>query len=242
MFLSFSALLSLNAFAPQLFWDAQNTHGRFPANIENVKPEDKKEEPVLCKDESKRDLEAELKKLVEDKEAVLKELKELKNSKKEEPKKEEKKEEVKAVVKNEPAVDVLSIMSQLTSLMISQQQQQQMMMEHMFSMFAQMQKPKSYNTFSSPLAEYLNPFAFDSSSLNPQHFKAQDLFSPFEIGIPHMNNQPAPLLESQRAPAQLENPRFERFQMQPQFKTQYPMPHDGYNFSASDSNFFRVQV
>lgn len=155
-FLSFSALLSVNAFAPQKIWEAKNIIGRAPAADENAdKKETKKDEAIQCKEKSRADLESELKKLVEDKEAILKELKELKD----------KKAQSKEIVNSsENTANVLQIMSQLSSLMISQQQQQQVLMAQMFPLMMQMNSSSSYMGNRS-LAPYMSPYGFNSQNL-----------------------------------------------------------------------------
>ena len=105
MFLSFSALLTVNAFAPQMFWDNNKIQGRFPSSLEedrleqlelDKKEQEKKEElkkneaSIQClKDDKSSKLDEEVKKLMADKEAILKELEELKKDRKENKKEED---------------------------------------------------------------------------------------------------------------------------------------------------------
>ena len=231
MFLTFSALLTVNAFAPQMFWDTKHT-GRFPSSLEEDrlealeiekkekekelakvvenKAEDKKDEQVQClKDDKSYKLEEEIKKLVTDKESILKELADLKKVKKEEPakKEDEKKEEVKKpVAKKEAQEDVLGIMSQLTSLMISQQQQQMMMMQEMFSMMSfahksqQYSSPRSYH--NSYMNEYMSPFAYQHDSFVQREYRSPYSFDTMNYGIGLMWNQ-QPQAQVQPQPARM---------------------------------------
>lgn len=270
MFLTFSALLTVNAFAPQMFWDQQKTTGRAPSSLEEDRLEKleqekkeaaKKEElkkneiTVQClKDDKSSKLDEEIKKLMADKQAIIKELEELKKAKKEDtkedaPKKDEPKKEV---VKADTNQDVLMIMSQLTSLMISQQQQQQMMMQQMFSMMAQ-QKPQyqsPYDSFS-PMSGYMSPYAYMHDSFNNfgyipyAPFSEMGGYQGIGIGYPTARSPYQQQLGGMdRAPSQ---EKMERYYFQPQFQEQsqaqpqqqqQSMPHDGFNFSVNSSNDF----
>ncbi|AUN97150.1 hypothetical protein C0V70_03305 [Bacteriovorax stolpii] len=268
MFFTFSALLTVSAFAPKIFWDQQKTTGRAPSSLEEDRLEKlelekkeatKKEElkkneiTVQClKDDKSSKLDEEIKKLMADKQAIIKELEELKKAKKEDtkedaPKKDEAKKEV---VKTDSNQDVLMIMSQLTSLMISQQQQQQMMMQQMFSMMAQ-QKPQyqsPYDSFS-PVSEYVSPYAYMYDSFNNFGYMPYAPFSEMGgypgIGIGYQPSRSFTPYQQiggmDRAPSQ---EKMERYYFQPQFQEQaqeqqqQPMPHDGFNFSVNSSNDF----
>lgn len=221
MFLSFSALLTVNAFAPQMFWDAKHT-GRFPSSLEEdrlealelqkkeeeQKAEQKKDSVQCLKDDKASKLEEEIKKLMSDKESILKELADLKKEKKEEPaKKEEPKEEVKKpVAKKESQESVLDIMSQLTSLMISQQQQQMMMMQEMFSMMSYSQRsyqnPYSRSMRNSYMDEYMSPFAYQHDSYAQPQYRSPYSFDQMNYGVGLMWNQP-PQAQVQQQPARM---------------------------------------
>ena len=155
----------------------------------------KVEAQVSClKEQQPKDLEADIKKLMEDKEKIMKELEELKAAtkvaKKEdkpEEKKDEKKEEIKddkkdkKLAKTDYNEDIVGIMSQLSSLMISQQQQSMAMMTQMFSMF-QAQQPKQQSSWYSPMSDYMSPYAFNASQYNFPNNKS--IYS-LDYGIGH---------------------------------------------------------
>lgn len=167
---SFSALLTLSAFAPKVFWQENKNVNRLPASVEEAKIEDKKKDVNLVKEEIKikseeatvqclKDkqptaLEAEIKKLMADKEAIMKEIADLK---KEVPSadKKDKKEAPRFTEKEE----IVSLVSQMTSMMITQQQQQQMLMEQMFSMMTQMQSQMPQNQQQN----FMSPYSFNGS-------------------------------------------------------------------------------
>ncbi|MBC7712428.1 MAG: hypothetical protein H7177_03765 [Rhizobacter sp.] len=201
---------------------------------------------VSClKEKQPADLEAQIKKLMEDKEAVVKELAELKKSKKDEPKDEvvkEKKEKKASIADN--TEDVLGIMSQLTSLMISQQQQQMLMMTQMFSMF-QMQQPKQqsqqYNAFS-PLSEYMSPYAFNASSFEFPKNESPYSLSGFNSRIGLNSDYGRSFSSFERAPASQQYESgimFERgaFDETGSFQPQalQPRPHNGFDFRQNTS-------
>jgi hypothetical protein len=201
---------------------------------------------VTClKEKQPADLEAQIKKLVEDKEAVVKELAELKKSKKSDDLFEDKKIEVKQekkIVKSDNTEDVLGIMSQLTSLMVSQQQQQMMMMTQMFSMF-QNQQPKQqsqYNAFS-PLSEYMSPYAFNANSFAMPSYdhSFNDSLYGMENQVGFNANYERVHSNFDRAPAQFDHQAYQSMlpnmsafgndgSIQPQNQT--PRPHNGFNF------------
>ena len=223
---SFSALLTLSAFAPSFLLQEKHNVNRFPASEEAITPpkkslyemremdkhlqdkiEVKKEEAqVSClKDKQPSALEDEIKKLMADKEAIVKEIDELKKSKKEEPKENDKKEVAKADKKD----DYVSLISQMTSLMITQQEQQMMLMQQMFSMMNQMQTPQmkyqQYNPYSFGVDQF---DAFSFSNYYPQAQPSSEFGPRFaQLGQNLSQAQPAmnPYLQ-QRAPAQYEAP------------------------------------
>jgi hypothetical protein len=241
-FLTVSAILAISAMAPNAIWHAANTN-RVPASLE----EDRLEElalkidnkiaavpvvEVTCSNESQEvSLEEQIKKLVADKETILKELAELKKAKKAEEKDEKvelpKKEEVKVVAKTQ-SEDVLGFMSQITSLMISQQQQQTLILTQMFSMM-QNQQPKQASNWYSPLSDYMSPYAFNASSFHyPEH---KSIYS-----LSGMDNSIGLKANYDRAPSSLQEifPDFKRgyFESEGSFtpKAQIAMPHNGYDF------------
>ena len=198
LFLTFSALMAINAFAPHYFWNQTLSSSRSPSSLE----EDRLEELALkekqlaeaeaasknktkasndtvraCTTEAEKlTLDQELKKLLADKEAILKEIAALKDEKKKVaevsdnkviekdiPKKIKEKEIRIASVENN-SQDLIAVMSGLTSLMVSQQQQQMLMMAQMYSMFAQprVQREQSHHEI---IQQYVSPYAFSHSSL-----------------------------------------------------------------------------
>lgn len=192
---SFSALLTLSAFAPKVLWQEKHDINRFPASKEDTKPEgkkleemraegitppkkslyemrelthkieDKKEEAqVSClKDKQQSALEDEIKKLMADKEAIMQEISDLKK-----PKKEDHAEAKSEVPRFTEKQDFVSLVSQMTSLMITQQQQQMMLMQQMFTMMNQMQAPQmQYN--QSPF----NPYSFGIDQFDASAFQIQ---------------------------------------------------------------------
>lgn len=267
MFLTFSALLTVNAFAPQMFWDQNKTTGRFPSSLEEdrlekleieKKEQAKKEElkkneiTVQClKDDKSSKLDEEIKKLMADKQAILKELDELKKAKKEDKKEDApKKDEAKKEIVKTDNQEILSIMSQLTSLMVSQQQQQAMMMQQMFSMMAQ-QKPQYSNPYDSfSMNEFMSPYAYIHNDFqdNSQDFFPGYYSSRVGIGYPGIGiggytpykQQQQPMMDMNRAPSNQQD-QMERYYFQPQFQQQQssqPMPHNGFDFSATTMNDF----
>ncbi len=211
LFLSFSALLAIGALAPKIQWNA-GLANRFPASVEDVKGEIQAQsvaavvinEEIAClKDKQPKELEAEVKKLMDDKEAILNELAELKKSKKDETKIENK-DDKKVLAKNENE-SILDIMSQLTALMMSQQQQQTIMMNQMFSMF-QVQQPKEQSWYS-PLSEYMSPYAFNAGQFRFPEFERTDslLGMGHNIGLGydmHSMHRGNTAYDLQRAPAE----------------------------------------
>ncbi|MBC7427977.1 MAG: hypothetical protein H7336_05150 [Bacteriovorax sp.] len=179
--------------------------------------------------------------MMEDKEAVIKELAELKKSKKEkdEDKLEAKKE--KKIAKTDNTEDVLGIMSQLTSLMISQQQQQMLMMTQMFSMFqAQQPKQQSYYSGFSPMSDYISPYAFNASSFEFPRNESPYSLSGFNSRVGLNSDYGRSYLSYDRAPASqrdygtmfdrsyLDNSEESAFQPQ----ILQPRSHNGFNFSS----------
>ena len=132
----FCALLSLIAIqskSPDTILNTPNRPGRTPANTTDpVDPLAKKAEP--CKSELKGEkLASDVKKLIEDKEEVLKVI-ELPKAKKEESKKATETAEVKS-----DNSEVLALMTQMTSLFTTQMQMQMQMQTQMMNMILQMQ-------------------------------------------------------------------------------------------------------
>lgn len=243
MFLSFSALLTIGAMSPQVLWHADKNSHRSPASVEQKAPEKiaSVEAEVSClKDKQPKELEAEVKKLMEDKEKIMKELEELKASKeKSEEKLEDKKE--KKVAKVDYNEDILGIMSQLTSMMISQQQQSQMMMTQMFSMF-QAQQPKQ-QSYYSPMSDYTSPYAFSVSQFEYSNQNHKSIYSlegmghNIGLGYPTNSHGGFPAYFNRTPAGQSDfGPMFERSQFdatgsfQPQ--TLEARPHNGFDFRA----------
>ncbi|MEA9357020.1 hypothetical protein SHI21_12420 [Bacteriovorax sp. PP10] len=192
---SFSALLTLSAFAPKVLWQEDHNVNRFPASKEDTKPEGKKleemraegitppkkslyemrelthkveakkeEAQVSClKDKQQSALEDEIKKLMADKEAIMLEIADLKK-----PKKEEAAVDKSEVPRFTEKQDFASLISQMTSLMITQQQQQMMLMQQMFTMMNQMQAPQMQHN-QSPY----NPYSFGVDQFDASAFQIQ---------------------------------------------------------------------
>ncbi len=155
-----AALLVLAAITPNSVWAAKcSPHNRKPASSEEIN----------CLKEEKDKLENDMKKLVEDKQSILKELDELKSKKKDsveikEAKKEDKKEDKKKEDKKADN-EIVDVMFQMTSMMISQQQQQTLMMNQMFSMMNQQMQRFAYPKADS-WSDYVSPYSFNHNSLN----------------------------------------------------------------------------
>lgn len=127
-------------------------------NAEVVKQDDKSEiANLLClaKNEAAK-LSEEVKKLLKDKEEVVAEIDKLK--KENEDFKKSSEDKVKKPVSNE---DVVSMLSQMTNLMLSQQQLQMQMQNQMFSMMNPMNNNSSMNMFNQ-----FNPYAYNPYNLN----------------------------------------------------------------------------
>jgi hypothetical protein len=203
---------------------------------------------VQCgKEAQPEDLEVKLQKLVADKESILKEIAELKKIRaSKEPKESKFASKKKEAVKNEYASDSYRFMSELTGLMASQQQQQTMMMMQMFSMFAQSQPQQRQND------SIYGQYSFVPSRMEMSYSQQYPLgYSRHEIGIdflPHRNEAPQfqhqdygrnPSAQYEQYPMQRMQPQM---QMQPQLQTQYPIAHEGFDFSGTTmSGFQRVQ-
>lgn len=265
---SFSALLTLSAFAPKVLWQEKHSVNRFPASEEAITPpkkslyemremdkhlqekiEVKKEEAqVSClKDQQPSALEEEIKKLMADKEAIMKEIADLKKDKKEEPT--EDKKEKKEVARFTEKEDFVTLISQMTSLMVSQQQQQQMIMEQMFSMMSQMQMPQNKQNFMSP-------YSFEQSY--PQAYSAYPELSTlgYNVGISYgpqasqeaqayQNPYAIQLEQSQmRAPSAQYEPAFlpRSMSVQPQLQSQYMPGNYGFDFSNAHSSYDMERV
>lgn len=268
LFLSFSALLTLNAYAPQILWSSNDGHiMRLPANVtvESNKMEEQKnfdqevqEATVIeCNNQKKTaDLEAEVAKLLADKEKAVKELEDLKKekneiAKKEEPKKDkdkkEDKDDVPRFVTSNNNIDVLTIISQLTSVMLSQQQQQQEIMNQMFSMMSQSMR---YSGQDQVLSEYINPYFFQSSKFDMSRFPRSSFnHLGSDVGIQaHRLYYQYPETQFSREPSaqQVEKPTLQHYERatreeaRPQF--QGIVPHDGFNFGSFDSGSFERTI
>lgn len=183
-----AALLVIAAITPDSVWASKcSTLNRKPASVEQIN----------CLKEEKDKLESDMKKLVEDKQQILKELDELKDKKKDssetkEAKKEDKKDDKKAESKKEEAAshDVVDVMFQMTSLMISQQQQQTLMMNQMFSMMNMQMQNFAYPKQSS-WSNYVSPYAFDYKTLQASHnpYSLENLGKSFNVGLSANHDQ-----------------------------------------------------
>jgi hypothetical protein len=203
MFLTFTALMAINAFAPHYFWNQTLSSSRAPSSLEEdrleelaikekqlaeaeVEAKKKADQEAKSKDTvrsctanvEKVSLDQELKKLIADKEAILKEIADLKDEKKKasEVAKNDKEKELPKKSKDkeikEPRIasiennsqDLIAVMSSLTSLMVSQQQQQMLMMTQMYSMMAQPRMQREQSPYEI-IQQYVSPYAFSHSSL-----------------------------------------------------------------------------
>lgn len=204
-----------------------------------------------AKEEKSENLEEKIKKLVADKEAIMKEIEELKKSRSASSETDEQKEfkefkaakkarEAKAEVvpKHQYSSDYMSLLSEMTSFMMSQQQQQAMMMQQMFSMFAPAQKNQGIEAFYSP-------YSFTPSRLEMSYEQYPLGYSRHQIGIdyiPHYNEQTErqPSAYSEQASLQQQHMQ-SQLQQQMQVPSLTPINHDGFNFGQSMTNFNRVQ-
>lgn len=268
---SFSALLTLSALAPKVLWQEEKHNvNRFPASEEAITPpkkslyemremdkhlekkiEVKKEEAqVSClKDKQPSALEDEIKKLMADKEAIMKEIADLKKSKEEPVIEHKDKKEVSRFTEKE---DFVSLVSQMTSMMITQQQQQQMLMEQMFSMMNQMQMQMPQNQQQN----FMSPYAFEGSY--PQAIQGYPQAYPslgdygVDVGLKYepqqhggypqvqayQNPYAIQMDQSQmRAPSAQNEPAFmqRELNVQPQLQSQYPAGNYGYDFLSSSA-------
>lgn len=251
---SFSALLTLSVFAPKFFWQDNHDAGRFPASEESIaasevkdinkKIEEKKEEAqVSClKDKQPTALEEEIKKLMADKEAILKEIEDLKNTSKKEKK----------VAQASDKEDVVALMSQMTSMMISQQEQQQMLMQQMFTMMNQIQMQmqmqsypqQQHQQFNQP-HNFMEPMNFQASQMDMSAYGQQSsIFGNLGQGIgisyptQSMASYQNPYEIQARSPSAQIDPAFNQRDMnvQPQFQSEYPVGNMGFNFLSSDAS------
>lgn len=229
---SFGALLTLSIFAPKIFWQDSYNVSRFPASEEAIMPlekENKEEEKstteVSCLKETQPiALEEEIKKLMADKETILKEIEDLKTNKKESQKV--------ASVSNDK--DIVALISQMTSIMISQQEQQQTLMLQMFTMMNQMQMPmQSYPQQESWSQDFMYPMSFESSTFG-------NSIPGISIGLPYqsLTSYQNPYELQKRSPSGLTDPSFSSrsFNIQPQFQSEYPNGNMGFNFLSSDAS------
>lgn len=214
----------MSSFFPHALW--QDKGERIPASLEEdrleelaLKKDVKKIEEVSCEKEiHSTSLEDQIKKLIKDKESILKEIADLKKVK------EDSKEVKKEITKNESSADVLGIISQLTSLMISSQMQQQMMMNQMFSMMQNNQNsPRSF----SPMSDFMSPYAFNASEFyfpkyhNPYSLEGAEN----QVGINR-----AFYNEFNRAPSAEQGGVLLNPELYPQ------VPHNGFNFNQNSSS------
>lgn len=203
------------------------------------------------KETQPKELEAEIKQLMEDKAKVINEIEELKESKKEKKK----------TAKADYNEDIIGIMSQLSSLMISQQQQSMVMMNQMFSMF-QSQQPKQQPWYS-PMSDYMSPYAFNASNfMFPK--PSYDLMYPMNmgsgIGLTYDHELAYSVYNRQPAHAQTQNSALglkTSYDFGPMFETGYidntdsfqpqilqARPHNGYDFrNGMDAmNMQKIQI
>lgn len=259
---SFSSLLTLSAVAPSIFWENSQNVGRFPASEEaneeaskqdtKIKNEGKLEvqaETLCSKDKDKTDLEKDIIKLIEDKKAILKEIDDLKvkNEKVSLDDKESKK-----LSQHSDNEEIISLISQMTSMMISQQQQQQMLMQQTFTMMNQMQLQMLVHF---PMQSYPQQdrqlFSRPQYLISPIESPNSSLFGHFgpRIGVgdsaQSMLFNTNPYAAQSRYPSGEFEPEFVQkdVNVQPQFQTQYPAGNTGYNFLTSDalSEMQRIQ-
>ena len=227
--------------------------------INEEKHEDKKDDQkaasdalVSCIKEKNDNLQQEVEKLVADKEIIMKELKELRiaNARpKEEEKtsKEDKKEDKKAITDAEKKDAKLakvvpdqntSMLSQFTSLLMSQQQQQLMMMAQLFGMSSAPQA-----TLNIPQAPSIGMNAYTRMQQQPSQ-----MYMLNDIGVSLAQEQynNAPMQQQQQpfvmvSPYSIQQPMQQQMQMIPQqmqsmqnYYSQRPIQNDGFDFSSND--------
>ncbi len=281
MLFTASAMLSLNAFAPQLMWEKNHSTFRAPSSMEEDRLEElemkklevkrmkeieiekakAKDATVQCKNDQSASLEDQMKKLLADKESLIKELNELKALKKaklnevtaevveEAPKK--------ALNAKKESPDLMMILSQVTSFMVSQQEQQAKMMNFFFSMMPYMQQQRP----TEQRSQYFSPYAFTDGDRFSQPYTTDysligrnshriGLGTRFDNYSNYSKNEEQSSISGpgMRVPSQVfekSNNQYDLLQrnyFEPQ-RSQYPVIHDGYNFGASGlTNFSRTQI
>ncbi len=199
---------------------------------------------VACLDEKQPTaLEEEIKKLVIDKETILKEINDLKatkiaSQKTEKVEKTEKEEKTKKTSKKEN--DSL-LLSNMTSMMISQQEQQKMLTQQMFSMMNQMMQMQMDSNSRQNSQNFMGPMNFEAPQYGMSNFYPRSsIFGHNEpgvgIGYPAQSaySYKNPYATLSRSPsAQNELGYNQRdLNVQPQLQTHYPAPN--FSFTTSD--------
>lgn len=173
LYSSFAVLFVIAAVTPQTVWSKNcDFKNRMPAS-----------EQINCLKEEKDKLEKDIKKLIDDKEKIVKELDEVKAKKdpeekvSEEKKKEKEKKDKKIAADNE----VFDLMFDMTSLLMSQQQQQTMMMNQMFSMMSSAMQRFSYPQQPQQQYDSLFPFGQFGTVAGHNPYSLESLGSSFSL-------------------------------------------------------------
>ena len=216
---------------------------------EEVKTTEKEVAQVTClQDKQPTALEEEIKKLMADKESILKEIEDLKASKVASQKvdKIEKVEKTEKIKKSSDKESDINLISRMTSMMISQQEQQQMLTQQMFTMMNQMMQMQM-NSSRQSSQNFTGPMNFEAPQIGMTNFYPHS--SNFEnygqgvgIGYPSqtMFSYKNPYSINSRAPsAQNELGYSQRAvnvqpQFQSQFQSQYPIENANFSFTSSD--------
>jgi len=188
---------------------------RTPAS-DGEKNKEKKVEIVTCKSELKGEkLEADLKKLLEDKEIVLKEIEDLK------------KEKSKLKTESQESTNIISLMSQMTSLISTQMQAQMQLQIQIMNLLTQTQNslipqisPYAFQQAHSIMGNnaaygFENNLAFDSYGIGLQsplfYPQSQNFQSPYSIMPQSIPQHLLPQMLRQPAQAPMTSPLFQGF-------------------------------
>ncbi len=212
--LAFLSVITIGSITPTLKLEpSASLVYRMPADNgegDIAKVEEKKVEVVSCKSELKGEkLEAEMKKLIKDKELVLKEVEDLKKEKTSE----------KLSSKSNEHADIINLMSQLTSMISLQMQSQMQLQLQMMTMLTQSQNhfipQMSPFDYQQPFSMMGNTSAFDNYGigLQPQAMYPQSptFQSPYSMLPQPIPQQVLPQMFRQPAQAPMSFPIFQGF-------------------------------
>lgn len=235
---------------PDLALESQITKKSLPLKDDKVQ--------VACQKDDAKNLESEIKKLMEDKEHILAEIKQLKKDK------EKKDAPIKIDASLSSQDNMMNMMMQMTSMMLSQQMQQQQLNMQI------MQLMGSLKNSDNIINEYMDPYAFSynqfAATAQPR-FKGHDfsMASGGGIGIaynPYSQYGSIPMMGqyySSMAPMQIQQPSpygsasLAQYTSSPygqsmmgsfegQGQVSMPMPHDGFNFQQGDTQAMNSQA